>query len=98
MGAALSALNPKNLPLALAAGLSLAQLSGGESAIGLTVFTVLAGSSVLVPVLAYLLFRARMQQPLTRLKDWLARDNATVMFIVLLVLGVVTIGKGLAAI
>lgn len=96
IGAGLSALNPKNLPLALAAGLSLAGLSGGESALGLTVFVLLAGSSVLLSVVAYLLFSARMQGPLFALKDWLTNNNATVMFIVLLVLGVALIGKGLA--
>jgi hypothetical protein len=96
IGAGLSALNPKNLPLALSAGLSLAQLSGGEAALGLAVFVLLAGSSVLVPVIAYLLFSARMQHPLAALKDWLTANNATVMFIVLLVLGTTLIGKGLA--
>lgn len=96
IGAGLSALNPKNLPLSLAAGLSLAQLSGGQAALGLVVFTLLAGCSVLVPVAAYLLFSARMQRPLSGLKDWLTANNATVMFVVLLVLGVSLIGKGLA--
>lgn len=97
IGAGLSALNPKNLPLALAAGLSLAELSGGESALGLAVFVILAGSSVLVPVVVYAAFTQRMQHPLAELKDWLTRNNATVMFIVLLVLGVTLIGKALAA-
>jgi len=97
IGAALSALNPKNLPLALAAGLSLAQLSGGGSVAALLVFVVLAASSVLVPVVVYALFTERMQEPLARLKDWLTRNNATVMFVVLLVLGVTLVGKALAA-
>lgn len=96
-GAALSALNPKNLPLALAAGLSLAGLSGGEATVGLVVFVLLAASSVLAPVVVYALFKARMQAPLGRLKDWLTRNDATVMFLVLLVLGVSLVGKGLAA-
>ncbi|THV30841.1 GAP family protein [Glycomyces paridis] len=97
VGAALSALNPKNLSLALAAGLSMARLDGGDAAVALTVFVLLAASSVLVPVVVYALFSARMQAPLGRLKDWLTRNNATVMFVVLLVLGATLVGKALAA-
>lgn len=97
IGAALSALNPKNLPLALTAGLSLARLSGGESVLALVVFVLVAACSVLVPVAVYLLFTERMRAPLDRMKDWLTRNNATVMFIVLLVLGVSVIGKGIAS-
>lgn len=97
LGAALAALNPKNLPLALTAGLSLAQLSGGASALALLVFLLLACSSVLAPVVAHALFSRRMKRPLARLKDWLTANNATVMFLVFLILGVVTFGKGLAA-
>lgn len=97
VGAVLSALNPKNLSLALTAGISLARLSGGESVAALCVFTVLAASSVLVPVVMYLLFSRRMARPLGALEDWLTANNATVMFTVLLVLGTVLVGKGLAA-
>ncbi|MEU6858373.1 GAP family protein [Glycomyces sp. NPDC046736] len=97
IGAALAALNPKNLPLAITAGLSLATLPADQSTLGLTIFTLLAASSVLVPVLAYLLFKSRMSKPLTNLKTWLTANNATVMFLVLLILGTVTIGKALAA-
>ncbi|WP_035700404.1 GAP family protein, partial [Glycomyces tenuis] len=97
VGAALSALNPKNLSLALTAGISLARLSGGEAVGGLCLFVLLAGSSVLVPVVMYLLFSGRMARPLGALKDWLTANNATVMFTVLLVLGAVLVGKGLAA-
>lgn len=98
IGVLLSALNPKNLPLALAAGLSLAQVSGADQTIGLIVFVALAASSVVVPVVVYLLFRQRMSGPLASLKDWLAHNNATVMFVVLLVMGVTLLGKGLGTV
>ncbi len=45
-------------------------------------------------MIAFLLFRERVEAPLPRAKEWLARENATVMFVVLLVLGAVTLGKG----
>ncbi|MGH8877830.1 MAG: GAP family protein, partial [Stackebrandtia sp.] len=95
LGLVLSAVNPKNLSLGLAAGLSLAQAGGGSRTVGLIVFAILAASSVVAPVVAYLLFRQGMSASLAALKDWLTHNNATVMFVVLLVLGVVLIGKGL---
>jgi len=92
LGAALSAVNPKNLPLALAGGLSLATVDGGgQQAIGL-----LAGATVLVPVVVYLAATQKMAPKLTELKEWLAQNNAVVMAVVLLVLGVTLLGKGLA--
>lgn len=97
LGAALSAVNPKNLPLALAGGLSLATVDGGgQQAIGLLVFVLLAGATVLVPVVVYLAATEKMAPKLTELKEWLAQNNAVVMAVVLLVLGVTLLGKGLA--
>ncbi|CAM3216321.1 GAP family protein [Stackebrandtia soli] len=95
IGAALAALNPKNLPLALSAGLSLAGASAGSAVTGLIVFSLLAASTVLVPVIGYFLFRDKLSSSLESMKDWLTRNNATVMFVVLLVFGVVLIGNGL---
>jgi hypothetical protein len=100
LAAALAAVNPKNLALTLAGALSIAQagLSTGQSVVALAVFVVVAGCSVAGPVVGYLLFRERVEQPLLHAKDWLARENATVMFVVLLVLGVVVLGKGIGVV
>lgn len=99
LGLLLSGANPKNLLLGASAGLSLggADLSGGETALSIVVFTVLAGSTVLVPVVSFLLASDKLRQPLNRLRDWLQAENAVIMTVLLLVLGVVVIGKGLAA-
>jgi threonine/homoserine/homoserine lactone efflux protein len=94
-GAALAALNPKNLPLGLSAGPTLAQADGGDRIAGLVVFAVIAACSVLAPVIVYLLFRERMRRPLASAKDWLTRNNAAVMFVVFLILGAAMVGKGL---
>lgn len=100
IGAALAALNPKNLALTLAGTLSIAQagLSTGDSAVALGVFVLVGSLTVAGPVIGYLLMRERVEAPLLRAKDWLARENATVMFVVLLVLGVVIAGKGLGVV
>jgi threonine/homoserine/homoserine lactone efflux protein len=96
LGAALAALNPKNLPLALSAGLSLAQVGDtAEEVTGLILFVLLAGSSVLAPVVVYLLLAGRIAGPLAATKDWLAHNNAAVMFVVLLIFGVTLVAKGI---
>ena len=59
------------------------------------VFTLIAASSVAVPVIAYLVASARMAGPLESLRAWLVHNNATVMAVLLLVIGVVVIGKGI---
>ena len=66
------------------------------SAVLIAVFVLIAASTVMVPVLAYLAARARMQAPLDRLRVWLTANNATVMSVLLLVIGVAIFGKGLA--
>ena len=98
LGAALSALNPKNLGLAAVAGVDIggAGLSGAETFVVVLVFALLAGSTVLIPVIAYLLVPGKMAGPLESLKNWLTDNNHTVMAVLLLVLGVVVLGKALA--
>lgn len=97
LGFLLSAVNPKNLLMAVAAGVAIgsAGLSGGESTLAIVVFTIVAACSVAVPVIAYLVASAKMAGPLESLRHWLVHNNATVMAVLLLVIGVVVIGKGI---
>ena len=99
LGFLLAAVNPKNLLLAASAGLVVgsAQLTFGEDAVVVIIFTVLAGSTVLIPVVAYLVASARMREPLERLREWLVGNNATIMAVLLLVIGFSMIGKGLGS-
>jgi threonine/homoserine/homoserine lactone efflux protein len=97
LGALLSAANPKNLLMCLGAGTTIgaAHLSAGGEVVSVAVFTVLAASTVAGPVVAYLAARERMTAALPALRGWLAQNNATVMTVLMLVLGVVLIGKGI---
>lgn len=97
LGFLLAALNPKNLLLGMAAGLSLghSDIPTGQDVVAIVVFTVLASSTVAIPVVAYLISTQRWVGPLQSLRHWLARNNATVMAVLLLVIGFVLIGKGL---
>ncbi|MET0526498.1 MAG: GAP family protein [Nocardioides sp.] len=98
LGALLSGANPKNLALCLSAGLTIgsAGLSGGDEVAAAVVFVVIASSTVAVPVLGYLAAQHRLAQPLDELKEWLTANNAAVMSVLLLVIGVTIAGKGLA--
>ena len=98
LGFALSAVNPKNLLMCLAAGSTIgaAHLSGGGDVVAVAVFTLIGASTVAIPVIGYLTARSKMAGPLESLRDWLTQNNATVMVVLLLVIGVVLLGKGIS--
>lgn len=93
----LSALNPKNLSLTVAAAVGVAQegLSAAAAALVLALFVVLASLGIAVPVAPYFLGGASAARALEDLRTWLNTNNATVMAVLLLVIGVVLFGKGL---
>lgn len=95
----LAAVNPKNLLLAAGAGVAIgaAGLSVGADAVVILVFVLIAASSVAVPVIGYLVAADRMRGPLDGLRGWLVDNNATVMAVLLLVMGVVLVGKGISS-
>lgn len=97
LGVLLAGPNPKNLLMGAGAGLAIgsADLTVTESAIAITVFTLIAASSVALPVVLYLAARSRMMGTLERLRAWLTANNATVMAVLMLVIGTVLIGKGI---
>jgi len=95
MGVLLSAVNPKNLLLCVSAGVTVAaaSLDTAEPVASVAVFTV-AVSTVVVPAVAYAVAGARLRHPLDE-QGWLQANIATVMAVLLLVLGVSVLGKGL---
>ncbi|WP_396657523.1 GAP family protein [Microbacterium sp.] len=99
LGFLLSALNPKNLLMAAGAGVD---IGSGDLGVGgivgvIAIFTVIAASTVLVPVVGYLIAASSLRGPLDRLRVWLGHENPVIMAVLLLVIGVVLIGKGIAA-
>ena len=128
LGFLLSALNPKNLIMAVGAGLDVggaemstgsivlviaiftlimaagaglgiggAELSTGAVIGVIAIFTLIAASTVLVPVVGYLIAADKLRGPLDALRGWLANENAVIMAILLLVIGVSMIGKGIGS-
>ncbi|MEI8412296.1 MULTISPECIES: GAP family protein [unclassified Kribbella] len=99
LGFLLSALNPKNLIMAAGAGIAIGggDLGTGQTVVVIVVFTAIAAGTVAVPVIAYLAAADRMVQPLETLRGRLVQENAVVMAVLLLVIGVVMIGKGIGS-
>lgn len=97
LGFLLSAVNPKNLLLAAAGGVTIGSvaLTTGEAAAVLLVFTAIAAATVVVPVVAYLVAGSRLDPSLDAAKDWLIGNNAAVMAVLFLVFGVSLIGDGI---
>ncbi|WP_100810863.1 MULTISPECIES: GAP family protein [unclassified Microbacterium] len=97
LGLLLSAANPKNALLGIAAGISIGA-AGVAADVALTsgvVYVLVASVAVLAIVLAAALAPHRTAKVLTRLRDWLTQHNAAIMAVLLLVFGFVLIGKGI---
>lgn len=99
LGFLLSALNPKNLIMGAGAGVIIGGtgLATGDIVLTIAVFTLVAAASVAVPVIAYLAASQKMADPLDALRLWLTKENNAVMATLLLVIGVVMIGKGIGS-
>jgi threonine/homoserine/homoserine lactone efflux protein len=97
-GVLLSALNPKKLLLIVAGMAAIAQtgIPPGEQAVALTVFTLIASIGVAVPVVIYFALGDRSAQLLDRLKTWMAQNNAVIMAVLLLVIGVKLVGDAIS--
>jgi len=97
LGFLLSALNPKNLLLALGAGVSLGALplTTGETIGAVVVFTVIAAITVTVPVIAYLIAGERLDPTLDHAKAWLLGNNTAVMAVLIIVFGISLLGDAI---
>jgi Sap-like sulfolipid-1-addressing protein len=99
-GFLLSALNPKNLGLAIAAGVVIdrAVTAGGNEAALIILFVVLASLTVAVPVVYTLVGGEGAKRTLDGWKAWLTANNAAVMAVLFIVIGAKLVGEGLDAI
>ncbi len=97
LGLALSAVNPKNLGLTIAAmaSVSSSSLSTGQEIASLVAFVVIASATVALPVILNLVLGSNATDTLTAMKDWLTANNDTVMMVLFAVLGAKVLGDGL---
>jgi Sap, sulfolipid-1-addressing protein len=98
LGALLSAVNPKNggLTIAAAATIAGAGLAGGEQAVVLAVFVLIGSAGVLAPLIVYLVAGEGAARTLDSWKTWAATHNAAVMAVLFLVFGFKLVGDGVA--
>lgn len=99
LGLVLSVLNPKDLTLAAAGGAAVASAEAGvgTTVLAVAVFTVVACSTVVLPVALYLVVGARSEEALMAVKDWMIRHNAVVLAVIWTVLGISFLVEGLGA-
>ena len=98
-GASLTVVNPKVVLMCAAAGFAIgtAGLSTLGTTAAVTYFTLLAGSTAAVPILAYLVWSHRVDRLLERLRDWMQRRQVAITVVVLLILGVALLFNGIRA-
>ena len=58
-------------------------------------YVLVASSTVAIPILAYAVAGDRLDEPLTRLKDWMERQHATLVAAILIVIGLLVLYKGI---
>ena len=99
MGVLLSAVNPKNLALTVGCAAAIAQtgVAAGDQAVALAVFVALGTLGVAAPVVIYVSMGARATKILGTLNDWMARENATIMAVLCLIIGAKLIGDAISS-
>ncbi|MFV0524849.1 MAG: GAP family protein [Acidimicrobiales bacterium] len=100
LGLFLAAVNAKNTPIDLAAGIQIAgaNLSGAEATITILVYVILASVTMLVPVVASVVAADTAASLLQRLQDWLLANNNVIMTLLFGLLGLSTLGEGLSSV
>ncbi len=97
LAALLSGINPKNLALDLAAMsvIASAGLSASSQLVALVVFVLIGSIAIIVPVIVYFAGGDRAAAVLSGWKEFLVANNPVIMAVLLLVFGMVLIGKGI---
>ena len=93
----LSAVNPKNLLLAAAAGsvIGRADANLGEELTIVLIFALIASLTVAIPVITAIVAPKKAGVVLDGIRTWLTANNAVIMTVLFIVLGAGVIGKGL---
>jgi threonine/homoserine/homoserine lactone efflux protein len=93
----LTVVNPKVLFVSAAAGLAIGSAGIGNPGVWFAEiwYVLVAASTVAIPILAYAVSGDRLDEPLTRLKDWMERQHATLVAAILIVIGLLVLYKGI---
>ena len=95
--AVLLGFRPKALLLGVTAGLVLrgASVKGSQDVALVVIYTVIATSTVVVPITASFVARQRMEPKLIAARDWLTDNGRILTSLMMLMIGVVILGAGL---
>ena len=95
----LASVNPKHLVLVVAGATTIADATARahEQVIALVVFVVVASLGVAAPAVVSRVLGDRSAPVLAAADRWMTANNAVIMAVVLLVLGAILIGNGVAA-
>jgi Sap, sulfolipid-1-addressing protein len=98
-GLALVVVRVEVLIMCLAAGLDIgtSRLSAADQLICAVFYVALCASTVAIPVLAYAGAGRRLDDPLARLKDWMEKNNAAMMAVILVLIGLMVLYNGIHA-
>jgi hypothetical protein len=91
-------LRPKALLLAIAGGLTIRGDAGStaEAVFVIVVYTVIGSSTVVVPIVGTLVNPTKMEPRLTSAREWLIRNGDVLTGFILIMIGVVVLGMGIA--
>lgn len=97
LGVLLSAVNPKNLLLVVAAAAAIAGtgIPADEQAIAFAIFVVLGTLGPAAPVAIFFAMGERSKRMLDELRAWMAHYNAAIMAVICLVIAAKLIGDGI---
>jgi Sap, sulfolipid-1-addressing protein len=88
---------PKGLLLGIAAGLAMnaASVQANEIIVLIIVYTVIASSTVVVPIVASFLAPSRVEPKLIAARGWMTRNGRLLTSLMMFMIGVVILGYGL---
>ena len=98
LGVIVSVVNPKNLILIVGGATAISQtdVSGGDQAIVWAIFILIATIGVAAPVVIYFAMGDKAAAILDDLKGWMGRNNAAIMTVILVIIGVKLIGDSIS--
>ncbi len=99
VGAVLAPIRPEVLIVCATAGLAIGTGGFGDAGAWLigAVFVAIAASTVAIPILAYASAGDRLDDQLTRLKDWMEKNHAALEGAIMVVIGLMVLYKGIHA-
>jgi hypothetical protein len=89
---------PKGLLLAIAGGLTVRADAGSlpVAVVAVVIYTLIASSTVALPIVGTLAAPKRMEPRLIATNEWMLRNGASVTSLIVVVIGLVIVGMGIA--